>query len=192
MAVDDPTQIAAVAHRHQRQRNHREVAYADDAFARAEAGSFHFLADHVVGGEPECGGLQVLRRNVDGAEADVFTRGEFDFFEGDGLPSDVGVAVGKRCLWYRGACIALAGDADVAFEYGLCVVVGFAAFDVSDLALEVEFSDEVRFAVVEVDGFRVDELGGADGVDVGDDGVVWCGLGWGLARGSTPGTLAVG
>ena len=66
----------------------------------------------------------------------------------------------------------LARDADVAFEHGLRVVVGFAPFDVGDFAEQVELADEIRFAVVKVNGFGIDQLGGTDGIDVGDDRVL--------------------
>ena len=105
LAVDDAAEVAAVAHRHHRQRDDRQVPQADDAFAGAEAGGFHFLAQRLSSGASQsAAGLQVLGRDIDRAEADVFARGKFNFLEGDGLPGHIDVAVGERVRARPGWC----------------------------------------------------------------------------------------
>ena len=103
--------------------------------------------------------MQVLSRDIDRPEADVLARGEFDFFEGDRLPGDVRIAISQRS---SGDCLAgspLAGDANIAFQHGLGVVVGLPPFDVGNFAGEVQFANKVGFAVVQVNGFGIHELG---------------------------------
>ena len=79
------------------------------------------------------------------------------------------VAVGQQRRRQRVARRALAGDPHVAFEHRLRVVVGLAALDVRHLAEQIELAHEIRLAVVQVDRLGIDELRGADRVDVGDD-----------------------
>ena len=51
----------------------------------------------------------------------------------------------------------------------MCVVVRFATLDIGDLSTQIQLANQVSFTVVQVDGFWIDQLRPADGVDVGDD-----------------------
>ena len=64
--------------------------------------------------------------------------------------------------------LLLGGDQHIAFEDRLGVIVHLMSFDVRHLAVQVEFTNEIRFAVVEVNGFGIDQLGRADFVHVSD------------------------
>ena len=106
LAVDHAAQVAAVAHRHQRQRDDRQIAQADDAFARAQAGALSSRRASRRRARATARSSAVLRRNVDRAQADVFARGELDFLERHGLPGDVDVAVGQRGPRQGVGCVA--------------------------------------------------------------------------------------
>ena len=122
--------------------------------------------------KPDGRGRQGLSWNVDGALTDVFSRAELDFLEGHGLPGDVHVAVGQEGIGDVSAFVALRLDGHAAFQHRLGVVVHLVPLDVGYLALEIEFADEIRFAVVQINGLGIDQFRRADGVDVGDDFVL--------------------